>query len=176
MKFKAILPKAVNKSAAESILRSEMEKFKPILVADFAQTTSSWEGEKPSFVPKTYISPAEIKIVVAVIGSKLAKNKWMWLDEGTRPHIIAARIAPRLAFFASGFQPKTYPNKLWTLPGSKANKDFRRPLSVKHPGTKARNWSKLIKERNERAFARWTEAATYAALKATGHLFINPRG
>lgn len=89
-----------------------------------------------------------------------------YLDSGTRPHVIQARRAPRLAFYSGGFVSKTVAGRLNPRAGRKANTGFTRPLKVNHPGTAPRNFSKIIAERSNKRVAKAFQKALKASLKS----------
>jgi hypothetical protein len=70
------------------------------------------------------------------------------LDKGTKPHIIAPkRPGYPLAFPWGGqgsYSPKTGANSLDSWAGGQVSGGARFFMHVHHPGTKKRNWSKMI--------------------------------
>jgi len=72
------------------------------------------------------------------------KPYWTWIDEtGTRPHLIRARNAPRLAWRTGG-SPKTRANPPRFGPGRPANGPWAFAKVVRHPGFKPRRFSDMI--------------------------------
>jgi len=68
-----------------------------------------------------------------------------WVDKGTRPHIITARNVPLLRFTVP-FRAKTKPGYLTSYAGSRGSQWVSKH-SVRHPGTKARHFSRTIHAR-----------------------------
>ena len=72
------------------------------------------------------------------------KPYWTWIDEtGTKPHLIRARNAPRLAWRTGG-SPKTRANPPRFGAGRRANGPWRFAKVVRHPGFKPRRFSDMI--------------------------------
>lgn len=167
-KVKAIIPPKFQSEAVMKTLRSEMEKYAPFIKKDFERLVQPWEGDKPKFVPVLKVKSSQIVIEIRVTGSKLAKNKFMWLNLGTKPHIIKAKRAKYLRF-QTGYQPGSKPNQTFTSKPKQADGAFVQKKQVHHPGFPARNWSKLLVDAHQKPFERWMEAAMRAAAKASGH-------
>jgi hypothetical protein len=105
--------------------------------ADFGATTSTWNDR-----PRFYIRKQKGERFIGTDGLI-----YKFVSGGTKPHLIAARNAPRLAFYATGFRPKSRVRYIGANKGHRANKDFRRPLVVHHPGTQAREYPQVLKEK-----------------------------
>ncbi len=71
---------------------------------------------------------------------------YAFVDLGTKPHVIRAKRAPALRFRVGGFKPKTKVNTLNSYKGAPGQSWVSRE-SVNHPGTKARNFTKIIEEK-----------------------------
>jgi len=68
-----------------------------------------------------------------------------FVDEGTRPHVIAAVHAPYLAF-QLGYKAKTTPGSLQSRAGGATGKMAFAKV-VHHPGIRARGFTKLVKQK-----------------------------
>ena len=134
--------------APAQVIRSEVEKAiekeRANIIRELGITSQTWSN-KPRFTARIIGTPQR-RIIQFYTDSQV----WNWLDEGTDPHPIAARNAPRLRFYRTGFVSKTVPNRLNPRAGRRANRNFITPLVVQHPGTKARNWSALIMRRSQK--------------------------
>lgn len=84
------------------------------------------------------------------------------MDLGTKRHIIRARRAPMLVFRAGGFKAKTKVRVLSSFRGS-PGQNWVSKKQVKHPGTKARQFSAIIGERMGKRIAQ-EMAARFKAL------------
>lgn len=123
--------------------------------ADFKKTTNTWEHK-----PRWYTTRRGYDWF---IGTK--DEIYGYVDLGTKAHTIRAKTKKGLAFFATGFKPKSRVNYIASYKGKKANKNFRRPMSVQHPGTQARNFSEKIRNKWEKEFQKKCRAAIKAAAK-----------
>ena len=123
-------------------LRKEGTASKKLL----RQTTENWQGEKPQFKEKISLAGGDTTLLVYPDGSEKAVNKWNWLNEGTKPHVIVPKRAKMLRF-QSGYTAGSTPNSLRT----RRSRSFGETVYAKrvnHPGIKARNWTILVlKER-----------------------------
>lgn len=165
---KAIIPSPFRSEAVMRILKQEMEKYVPFLLKDFQNTIRHWKGEKPRFVKALIVKPDSISIQIRVTGSEKGKNKWHWLNEGTRPHKIRAKNAKVLRF-RGGYKAGSKPNSRFTVGATAAKGDWASKQEVNHPGFPARNWSTIIMADNQRPFAAWMQGAMSRAAAASGH-------
>lgn len=89
-----------------------------------------------------------------------------YVNDGTKPHLITAKNAPFLVFSYPS-TPKTQPNVLKSGKGKRGNK-WASKKQVKHPGTKARNFDKIIAKRfRDRWVSEANEALRMYMLKNT---------
>ncbi len=88
-----------------------------------------------------------------------------WVDQGTSAHVIRARNAPLLVFRVP-FTAKTMPRFIGSRPGSRGDQWVSKK-QVMHPGTKPREFRRIIAQRAQQpTLARLREAlkqATYGA-------------
>jgi hypothetical protein len=152
--------------------RAEIDKVldqvvKPQLVRDHLEVVKEWESDV-SFAAKKVVKPDSISVYVFPTGAD--KLVWIYVDRGTKPHTITARNAPRLAFMAGVYVPKTLPGAV-VVGGGGYVKDptLARPKSVEHPGSEPRGFSQAIAEDNRPFFRREVENAfRRAARRANG--------
>jgi hypothetical protein len=104
---------------------------------DFNVTTSTWNNK-----PRFYIRRSKGERFIGTDGVV-----YKFISGGTRPHIIKAHTLKGLAFYATGFRPKSRVRYIGANKGQRANKDFRRPMVVHHPGTEAREYPQVIAEK-----------------------------
>ncbi len=161
---KAIKPKKLNVAKVRQNLLNALRKEGNIIAKELRKTTATWEGEKPKFEVLIGIErpPGSVTVLVGPTGTDKAVNKWVWNDEGTRPHIIRAKNVPRL-IFKTGFSAKTKPGFFGSFPGGSFGPTVSK-FQVNHPGTKARGWSELIVKRRRKRF---TQAMIKAARVVT---------
>jgi len=102
--------------------------------ADFGVTTRTWDHH-PEFRIST---PSEFVREVST-----DDEIYSMLNEGTKAHDIRPKRA-RFLVFQTPFRSKTVPNDIRSRKGSKVGTTVRAKV-VRHPGTAARNWTKVIK-------------------------------
>ncbi len=127
-----------------------------IIKREFEKTTRTWKGVKPKFEVLIGLTGKDATVVVGPTGSDKAVLKWVWIDEGTRPHKIPkspktnADAKPFL-IFRSGFSPKTLPNRIASFPSGSFG-PFVSKRQVDHPGTEPRNFTKIVVKRRRKKF------------------------
>lgn len=90
-------------------------------------------------------------------------KRYIWTNEGTRPHTIRAKRVPYLKF-QRGFRSKTVPGKLTGRAGARFG-GYASKKAVKHPGTSPRNWTKLVSERSQARLAKNVPKALARAVR-----------
>jgi hypothetical protein len=150
--FKGIKPKKLKVQPIIDELKKELKAEGKFHQKELKKTVKGWRGAKPRFESLTDISVDSVVVLTGPTGTTKAVNKWRWTDEGTKPHIIRARRAPRLRFQV-GYVPSTTPKK-FTSRRSRRFGPVRRPVAVRHPGTKARGWTELLSKRRKRPFTK----------------------
>lgn len=105
-------------------------------LVDFKATTKTWQHEV-----EFSIKEQRDGYLVGPTGG--ATDIYGYVEHGTRAHMIVARRAKRLRFSPGG-SAKTSPGVLGSSSGSRGSGTvFAR--AVRHPGTKPRGFSKLIR-------------------------------
>jgi len=160
IKIRAILPTVVgNPKLLEDKLKRIQKNTSQRIRRDFEKTTRTWV-KKPKF---TVSVKREVNALLVDTGTD--DEIYGYVTEGTRPHIIRARNAPRLLFrFPS--VAKTQPNVLRSGPG-KTGSQWASKLEVHHPGTEARNFHVVIAERFRDNFVEDCNRALREYLQAT---------
>lgn len=141
----AITPKSLtsSKEYAKAIKQAVMKSAR-LVERDYESTVRTWSSKNK---PKFDVITAELDgdyLVTAGTDSLLC----MWVDEGTKPHIIRPRRSRFLRFRVGG-RAKTTPNVIGSQAGSQGD-SWRTADFVLHPGTRARNFTKKIKERRQK--------------------------
>jgi hypothetical protein len=139
------LPDAVTKG-----MKRVAEKIKE----DYELTTKGWRRD----VEFTIKEAGEFDLIIST-----DDDVWKWTDEGTKPHIIEAKPGKVLRFGAGG-KAKTTPSVLVSGPGSKGGVVVFRPR-VRHPGTRARGFSKIIAKRWRKGVAPFVRDAIEEAMR-----------
>lgn len=154
---KTIKPRKLNTKTVQRRLQVALNKEAKIIRREYEKTTATW-NDPPKFEIITDISGNDVSVLVGPTGTDMQINKFVWTDEGTKPHVIKAKNAPALVF-QTGYSPKTLPNKIASFPAGRFG-EFVRVQSVNHPGTEPRNFTKIIIARRRKPF---TQAMITAA-------------
>jgi hypothetical protein len=104
---------------------------------------------------------------IRVLGPKKGRDKWRYLNEGTRPHKIRPKGNYPLRF-QSGYSAGSSPKSTFVM-GGKASGPEVFAKAVNHPGFPAREWSQLIVKEKQAPFERWMKAAMETAARVSGH-------
>ena len=106
---------------------------------DFDTTTRTWR-RRPGFLIKTpRYGVRDIYTIDAI---------YSYVSGGTRAHIIRPRRrGGMLAFFRSGFRPKTRHQYIGSNKGKQATSDFTLSKGVMHPGNKPRELDIAIQKK-----------------------------
>jgi len=148
-------------------------KFKKTLKKDAAKTVKGWQGAKPHFVLLVREGKRQIYIFTLYLrGSKKGIDKWNWLDRGTPAHTIRAKRKPYLVFqpgYVAGSRPYTPGSRRLVSHRGRRFGPYRRKKQVEHPGIKAREWRKVLKEKNKGPFNTQLKAAIKDAVERSGH-------
>jgi hypothetical protein len=145
-------------------LQAAVEKVGKEIQADFEKTTATWEHQ-PKFEVETDVS----ENLAAMVSTD--DKIFGYVDEGTRPHVIRAKNGKRLAFQWAGpgsYRAKTSPGVIGSTAGGPSG-EMVYPVEVHHPGTKARHFDKMIRQKWEPRFKQRMEYAMRKAAKASGH-------
>ena len=106
---------------------------------DFERVTATW-AHKPEIIETVSVRGTSAE---AMVGTD--DKIFGYVDQGTKPHIIRPRKAKALAFW-SGFHPKTTPGSLQSGGGGSFGERIFAKW-VRHPGIKARHFTKKIQQR-----------------------------
>jgi len=135
--------------------------IKKRLLKRFQVVVGNWE-HKPRFQARKFITTDYLKVNVFPTGPNAQIYKWV--TDGTRAHTIRARNAPMLAF-QLGYKPKTKPVGQYGGMGvATGAKVFAK--EVHHPGTKAREFEKAIKEDEKEWVSRTLKNAWRRAIRS----------
>lgn len=153
---------------------------------------SNWKNQ-PKFtvrVALNAIKKGALTVGYIIKGTKLARNIWGWLDEGTRRHKIRAKNAPTLVFQWGGpgsYQPKTKPGgQTLTFggPGAVSGGTTHRPVEVDHPGNEPREfyvylgdkllltWKSNVRAAIRRGMKNANAGKVYPSLKANDRITV----
>lgn len=149
-------------------VRAAIERSVSRLLKDFESTVETWE-HKPKFRRDTSYADPEGPFVMVSTDDKV----YAYVNNGTKPHEIWAgaytgKSDKRVLAFPSAFQAKTEPRVIGSGPGMKGDVDTFR-AHVHHPGTEAREFTRLIEEKWSPWFKKQMEQAMREGAKASGH-------
>lgn len=156
---KAIKPSKLKVGRVRLELLNELRAEGRDVKKELERTTRNWKGVKPTFEALISLMGGGATLLVGPVGPTKGVQKWTWLEEGTRPHVIRAKRAPFLRY-RLGYNPSTRPGTLTSRGSYYVGRHFRRSKVVHHPGTQARGWAPLIQKRRKRKFTKRMLAAT----------------
>jgi hypothetical protein len=93
---KGIKPKKLRVDKVRLNLLNALRKEGRIVKKEFEKTTATWTGDKPTFMILISLAGGNAVVLVGPGGSTKGTQKWVWLDEGTKPHVIQAKNVPNL--------------------------------------------------------------------------------
>jgi len=131
---------------------------------DFEKTVKTWD-RKVKFEMLVSIGPNSIDVLVGT-----DDEIYQYVDFGTKEHIIMPKKPGGVLAFKSKYKPKTIPNLIGSRSGGSSG-DTVFAKWVIHPGTQARNFSKVIAKKWERIYKRRIEKALSIANKKSGHAY-----
>jgi hypothetical protein len=133
---------------------------------DYKRTTKTWEHQP------------EFEIIISLVGGPTVlvatdDEIYRYVDEGTKPHDIWAgaytgKSNKKTLAFPGTFSAKTIPGVLDARSGSSGGDTVFTPY-VRHPGTKARGFSKIIEKKWTPKFKRYMEQTMRDVRRASGH-------
>lgn len=141
IKLKPIKPK-VNPLNADAVMRAVKDEMLAVgedAKKDFEKTTQGWE------------TPVEFTISVERDGVAVSTDSeiYGYVDDGTKAHDITPKNAKTLRFNVGGHQPKTRPRVIGSGQGRSGAVTIHRRI-VHHPGTEAREFSKILQEKYQK--------------------------
>ena len=161
--FTPIIPKELNVSVFRLEILNALRKEGTVHRKELKRTVTTWD-DAPRIESKVSLNKKNgASVQTGPTGSEDAVNHWIFTDEGTSPHLITARRAPSLRFQA-GYTPRTRVGK-FTSGQSRRFGAWRSPVTVRHPGTTAREWSKELSISRQRPFETRIRGAIEKAAK-----------
>lgn len=148
IEFKPIIPPEIKPQLFKKELLKAMDRELQIDRRMLQKTTTTWKKPRPVF-------KVEVKVNVRE-GARgrvwTEDDRWNWTDQGTKAHTIRSKTGKNLKFTVGG-RSKT---KVRTLGsgGGKRGKRWVSKKSVRHPGTKAREFSQEVIKRRKKFFVR----------------------
>lgn len=129
----AIIPKG-RKLNMRRVIENTLTAQSKAIKVDLAIPQQTWRHKAPATITKT--APYERTITVD-------DEIYAMLNEGTKAHDIKPKKPGGLLRFQGPFRPKTVPNEIRSNKGSVGGA-VTWSHGVYHPGTRARNWDRVI--------------------------------
>lgn len=164
VQIKGIKPARFKDAAFRRVIQKAAQQAADAMQEDFEKTTATWD-HKVEFERIIDTDPN----VEVLVGTD--DEVYRYVNDGTRPHLIFPKKKKALSFQWGGkgsYRPKTKPSTIGSTPGGPTGPKVARAY-VQHPGTKARNFDKVIQKKWRSAFRRRMEQAMSDAAKASGH-------
>lgn len=148
---KSLKPKKLSVSKVRLKILNELRKEGRAVKKEFEKTTATWKGAKPTFEIAIGLTGKDAIVLIGPAGDPEGAQKWVWLNDGTKPHVIKAKNVPNLIFrHGSGFKPKTKVKTFSSGPGANTGPIVSKK-QVKHPGIEARDWTgEIVKKRKKK--------------------------
>jgi hypothetical protein len=159
--WKAIIPKPFRSAAVRDAFQDAMDEVGRGIKEDYEETTRTW-AHKVEFEADFKVTRQEASGTVST-----DDEIYGYVENGTRPHIIAAVNAPSLAFQGL-YTAKTMPGTLGARQGGKSGPMVYAQV-VHHPGTEPRDFTKIIEKRWKPRIQDLMKAAMVRAAQASGH-------
>lgn len=145
VKLNALYPKHMP-TGAEYMRAAEKaaQQTAGLVLRDFQSTTRTWK-HKPKFDITITHQGADYSIAAGT-----DDLIYMWVSEGTKPHVIRAKRSPYL-IFQGGYRAKTRVGIIGSIEGGRdPNGEWFRKKQVRHPGFKGRKFIKNIMSRRQK--------------------------
>ena len=161
---KAIKPPKLKIDEVRLAILNALKKEGRLEAKKLQETTQHWKGAKPTFdFTVSLAGGKEALLLTGVSGDTEGAQKWIWLNYGTKRHVITARRAPFLQFRVGGRAGST--PRSWSTSAAVPGTEPRRARRVMHPGTKAREWTILLYEERWQPFAKAVNDALEQGMK-----------
>ncbi|MDX2140300.1 MAG: hypothetical protein SF123_19595 [Chloroflexota bacterium] len=146
--------RTVDPARFEAELQKAQRKVIGLTKRDFNATVRTWK-RKPTFTITT-----DSKGVISV---STDNPIYGYVNYGTKPHIIRPKRGKYL-WFQTGYKAKTRPRVISSSNGGASGK-LARAKQVRHPGTAARQFDKIIAERRRKTYVEEMRKAVQRSLK-----------
>jgi len=163
-----VLPKKFKGKVFKRAIQQAARNTGNFTMKEYRKTTKTWK-KKPVFRKETKSKRDRIEVDI------YTNNEiYGYVDKGTKRHDIWAgyytgKSDKKALSFMAGGTPKTRPGVIGSSSGAKGAQKVLTPYVIDHPGTKARNFTKLIQKTTEqKAHDELTKAIKQAA-KDCGH-------
>lgn len=148
---------ALGTKAIERAVKNTLNAVAKGAQVDFKVTSRTWE-HKPDFtIDESDPGKRVISTNDTIYG---------YVDKGTRPHIIMPRRGRVLSWMGTAYRAKTTPGQIKSVRGGNNNTIVYTKGPVQHPGTEARRFSIVIRDKWAKQMVIRMNSAIVAALKS----------
>lgn len=131
----------LNNIARKAIEKALKDKVEPALIKSHNLVVADWKN-KPTFETRTSVRPDKISMTVFPAGPNA--GIYEIVDQGSPPHIIRP-VKAKMLVFRTDYKSKTLAKPARTVAGGgKATGPLVFAKLVHHPGSEAREFSKVI--------------------------------
>jgi len=132
---------ALDYLARKALEQALKQQVAPALIKSHNLVVADWKN-KPEFDTRIAVRPDKISVTVFPKGPNA--GIYEIVDQGSPPHIIRP-VKAEFLVFRTGYKSKTLAKPARTVAGGgKATGDIVRAKLVHHPGSEAREFSKVI--------------------------------
>lgn len=155
--FKAIVPKKpLWTGDVTAVLRGAVDKARKPIEEDLNAVTETW-NHKVKFKVRWNTAGNNIEMTITT-----NDKVFIYVNDGTRPHVIQPRTARRLVF-QSGYTAKSTVGSLRSRRGGKSGPTVYAKL-VHHPGNEARKFDELVAKKHKNLLQKEVDAAIKKAI------------
>lgn len=164
--FKQLKPSTLRQDRMRLALLNGIRAVGRDVKKDYKRTTRDWDHQP------------EFEILISLVGGPTVlvatdDEIYRWVNDGTPAHDIWAgaytgKSDKKVLRFPGTFSAKTIPGVLDSRPGRRGGENIYTPY-VRHPGTKARRFSKVIERKWTPKFKQYMERTMRDVRRASGH-------
>ena len=118
------------------------------------KTTAAWSGRKPTFKTTSIsLASGNASVTTEPKGDERGVQKWVWLNEGTRAHMVPSTGVATMSFHPR-YSAKTRPGRLSSRRGGPQGSRIVRRGRWMVSGIEARNWDEALAKQRKRPFGK----------------------
>lgn len=144
VKVKVLKPKTLQQKEMRLELLNGLRSAARAVQRDYEATVATWK-HKPKFDLVIALGKTKAEFLVGT-DDKI----YGYVDEGTKPHIIVPKKAKVLRF-SNVYRAKTSPGVIGSSDGGSSGEPVFVRV-VRHPGVRARKFSKTINDKHKKSF------------------------
>lgn len=156
-------------AAIEAELKQELTRVGQDMAKDMERDVRGWK-HRPRFGSRSFARAGKFLVTTFVFDDEAGKI-YNWVDLGTKPHDIPKRADAKTLKFQVPSTPKTVPMRGGRAARGGARRtifwNWRRKGPIKHPGTVAREFSKIRADEWRKKMSRRVDAAVKRGRRRT---------